>query len=73
MIAIGKPMIIFGVIVFVLGFVFILQSESVVGPASSFMYDNPEWTANGSLVIAIGIVIVTLGGFVLFAKRKRRG
>jgi hypothetical protein len=71
---VSKTLIVLGIIVFALGVVFSLQSKSVVGPTSSFMYDNPEWTVNGSIVIASGLVMVALGGLaVLLAKKKRIG
>ena len=71
--AIGKSMIIFGTIIFTMGVVFSLQSKSVIGPTSSFMYDSPEWTVNGSIIIASGLIVVALGGLiVLFAKRKNK-
>jgi hypothetical protein len=43
------------------GVVFILQSKSVLGPTSSFMYSNSEWTINGYIIIATGIIISALG------------
>jgi hypothetical protein len=38
-----------------------LQSKSIVGPSSSFMYQNPEWTINGYVIIAIGTIISVFG------------
>jgi hypothetical protein len=29
------------------GIIFVAQSNSVIGPQSSFMYSNPQWTING--------------------------
>ena len=43
------------------GIIFTLQSNSIVGPTSSFMYQNPEWTINGYVIIAIGIIIGIFG------------
>ncbi len=45
----------------IIGIIFILQSNSIVGPTSSFMYQNPEWTINGYVIIAIGIIISIFG------------
>ena len=71
--SIGKSLIIVGTIIFTLGVIFSLQSKSVIGPSSSFMYDNPEWAVNGSIIIASGIIVVTVGGvIILFSKRKRK-
>ena len=68
---IGRVMIIVGIIVVIMGVIFSLQSKSVVGPSSSFMYDNPKWTINGSIIIAIGIILAVLGSFLLLFGSKR--
>jgi uncharacterized membrane protein YidH (DUF202 family) len=51
----GKLLIVVGFILIVLGLIFTLQSKSIVGPSSSFMYSNPSWTVNGYVIISIGI------------------
>ena len=43
------------------GIIFTMQSKSIVGPTSSFMYQNPEWTINGYVIIAIGTIIGIFG------------
>ena len=57
----GRPIIIVGIIVIVLGIVFYLQGQSVVGPESSFMYSNPEWITNGQWIAIAGIIILAAG------------
>ena len=57
----GRTLTIIGVVLVILGIIFILQSKSVVGPTSSFMYSNSEWTINGYIIIATGIIISTVG------------
>ena len=37
------------------------NAKSIVGPSSSFMYQNPEWTINGYVIIAIGTIISVFG------------
>ena len=69
---IGRVMIIVGIIVVIMGVIFSLQSKSVVGPSSSFMYDNPKWTINGSIIIAIGIILAVLGSFLLFGSKREK-
>ena len=69
----GMSLIVLGVIVSALGIVFSLQSKSVVGPSSSFMYDNPEWTVNGSIVIASGLIVVAIGGLVRLLHKRQSG
>ncbi|WP_458743057.1 hypothetical protein [Candidatus Nitrosocosmicus sp. T] len=57
----GRWVIIVGFVLVILGILFHLQSNSLIGPASSFMYANPEWTFNGLIIIAIGISIIVIG------------
>ena len=42
-----KILIIIGIIIVILGLIFHLQGQSVVGPESSFMYANPDWVTYG--------------------------
>jgi hypothetical protein len=58
---IGKAVTLIGLVMVVLGNIFILQSKSVVGPTSSFMYSNSEWTINGYIIVTTGIIISALG------------
>jgi hypothetical protein len=73
MFEISKALIVCGIIVFASGVVFSLQSKSVLGPNSSFMYANPEWTVNGSIIIVSGLITIALGLAVLLAKRRSPG
>ena len=57
----GKYLIIIGLILIIAGIVFTMQSKSIVGPSSSFMYQNPEWTVNGYVIIAIGTIMSVFG------------
>lgn len=68
----GLTIIVAGIIILIMGVIFSLQSKSVVGPTSSFMYDNPEWTVNGSIIIGIGIVIALVGGLLQFRTMRRK-
>ncbi|MGH9921578.1 MAG: hypothetical protein ACRD38_02380 [Nitrososphaerales archaeon] len=65
----SKIMIVAGSIIVGFGILFIAQSQSVVGPESSFMYRNPEWAANGAVIVAAGAVVIAIGIAVMF-KRK---
>lgn len=58
---IAKTITLIGLVLVVSGSIFILQSKSVVGPTSSFMYSNSEWTINGYIIIITGIIISTIG------------
>ena len=57
----GKFIIMIGLMLIIAGIVFTMQSKSIVGPSSSFMYQNPEWTINGYVIIAIGTIISIFG------------
>jgi uncharacterized membrane protein len=68
----GKYPIIVGIILVAVGIIFTMQSNSVVGPSTSFMYDNPEWTNNGFIIIVIGGSLILIGFIVLQLKKQRR-
>jgi dipeptide/tripeptide permease len=52
-----KALIIIGLVIIILGVIFLLQSKSSLGPSTSFMYSNPEWTVNGYIIIAVGVIV----------------
>ena len=52
-----KALIIIGLVITILGIIFLLQSKSSLGPSTSFMYSNPEWTVNGYIIIAVGVIV----------------
>jgi len=66
----SKAVIIIGSIIIAFGILFMAQSQSLVGPESSFMYRNPEWAVNGSIIAAVGIAVIA-GGITIGIKRKR--
>ena len=51
---------IIGIALVLMGLVFPAQSESYVGPQSSFMYSNPSWTINGLMIIMAGVIILVV-------------
>jgi hypothetical protein len=59
--SIGRSLFVIGLVTIMLGILFTLQSLSIVGPSSSFMYRNQDWTVNGGVVISIGISIFVVG------------
>jgi hypothetical protein len=67
----GKVITGVGMVVIVVGLVFYLQGQSVVGPESSFMYSNPEWITNGQWIALIGVVILVEGFVVSRANSQR--
>ena len=58
------PVIISGIIVMSFGIVFQFQGQGVIGPESSFMYENPSWIDNGIYIGMIGVIIILIGYFV---------
>jgi uncharacterized membrane protein len=58
---IGIPVITIGIIVIILGIIFHLQGQAMIGPESSFMYSNPEWITYGLQILIVGILIIGLG------------
>jgi hypothetical protein len=59
-----------GTIIFILGVIFHLQGQSIVGPESSFMYANPEWTSYGILIAVSGIIISGVGISIKLIKKN---
>ncbi len=57
----AKPLVVIGAIIVILGLLFHLQGQSVIGPESSFMYSNPEWITYGIQIVIVGIIIVSAG------------
>ena len=58
------PVIISGIIVMIFGIVFQFQGHGVIGPESSFMYENPSLIDNGIYIGMIGVIIILIGYFV---------
>ena len=57
----GRSVIIVGFLLIIMGIIFQLQSNSMIGPTSSFMYANPDWTFNGLIIIGIGVSVIVIG------------
>jgi hypothetical protein len=57
----GKILFVVGALFTIAGLIFTAQSKSLVGPQSSFMYSNPEWTANGFLILGVGLAVLFSG------------
>ena len=70
--SLGKALSIIGVLTLVSGMIFLLQSKSVVGPSSSFMYRNPEWTENGYIIIVMGVIVFAIGLIMNYLRADRK-
>ena len=66
-----KILFIVGFILILAGIIFVAQSNSVIGPQSSFMYSNPHWTVNGFAISMVGLVILACGILIHFVKNKK--
>ena len=58
------PIIISGIIIMIIGIIFQFQGQGIVGPESSFMYENSSWINNGIYIGMAGVVIILIGYFV---------
>lgn len=65
-----KAVIITGIGIMVMGVIFHLQGQSIVGPESSFMYSNPQWVTYGIQIVIAGCVILAAGISLSFIKRN---
>ena len=50
-----------GLITAVMGIIFHLQGQAMVGPKASFMYSNSDWTSYGIIIAAIGGIVSMVG------------
>ena len=58
---IGMVLMAVGALAVIVGAVFVLQSVEVLGPDSSSMVGNSDWTVYG-LVVVLGGVLAVIGG-----------
>ena len=58
------PIIISGIIVMSFGIIFQFQGQGMIGPESSFMYQNQNWIDNGIYIGMTGVIIILIGYFV---------
>ena len=64
-----KAVIVTGIGIMIMGVIFHLQGQSIVGPESSFMYSNPQWITYGIQIIISGGIILAIGMGLSFIKR----
>ena len=60
-------LVLVGVLLQLAGLVFVLQGMGIVGPDSSFMFNNPTWIYQGVAVIVVGALAFG-GGLYLSTK-----
>lgn len=62
-------LILTGLVLLILGILFQLQSISLIGPDSSFMYADENWTLYGFIIAILGIIALTTGMFWIIVHR----
>jgi uncharacterized membrane protein len=53
-----------GIILVIFGIMFNFQGQGMVGPETSFMYENQEWINNGIFISMIGVILILIGYIV---------
>ena len=53
-----------GIILVIFGIIFNFQGQGMVGPETSFMYENQEWIDNGIFISMIGVILILIGYIV---------
>ncbi len=59
--AFGVVLLFLGALAALSGFIFTLQGLGIVGPSSSFMFQNPSWIAYGLVFLAVGLAMIGIG------------
>ncbi len=65
-----KAVIVTGIGIMIMGVIFHLQGQSIVGPESSFMYSNPQWITYGIQIAVSGGIILAIGIGLSFIKKN---
>ena len=63
------PIIIPGVILVIFGIIFNFQGQGMVGPETSFMYQNQEWIDYGVMISMMGVILILIG-YVVEKKKQ---
>ena len=50
-----------GIILVIFGIIFSFQGQGILGPETSFMYENQEWIDNGMIISMIGVILILIG------------
>ncbi|NJK78117.1 MAG: hypothetical protein HC944_04745 [Nanoarchaeota archaeon] len=65
-----KILMLAGIGVIIMGVIFHLQGQAIVGPESSFMYSNPQWITYGMQIAIVGCIVVAVGISLRFIKKN---
>ena len=58
-----------GIIFVIFGIIFSFQGQGMVGPESSFMYQNEDWIDYGMVISMVGVIFILIG-YVVEKKRQ---
>ena len=50
-----------GIILVIFGIIFSFQGQGMLGPETSFMYENQEWIDNGMIISMLGVILILIG------------
>lgn len=50
-----------GIILVIFGIIFSFQGQGMLGPETSFMYENQKWIDNGIIISMIGVILILIG------------
>ena len=53
-----------GIILVIFGIIFSFQGQGMLGPETSFMYENQEWIDNGMIISMTGVILILIGYIV---------
>jgi uncharacterized membrane protein len=55
------PIIIAGIILVIFGIIFSFQGQGMIGPETSFMFENEGWIDYGIAISGIGVILILIG------------
>ena len=61
-----------GALLFLSGFIFMLQGLGIVGPTSSFMFRSQTWVYEGIAIWVVGLVIIAVGALIRRGSPKKQ-
>ncbi|MDV3293150.1 MAG: hypothetical protein LYZ70_02660 [Nitrososphaerales archaeon] len=64
-------LLLLGAIIALAGLTFTLQGLGIVGPGTSFMFENPLWVTQGELTFVIGLILI-IAAFALNRQPDRK-
>tara|TARA_B100000029_G_scaffold413672_1_gene416808 strand:- start:176 stop:382 length:207 start_codon:yes stop_codon:yes gene_type:complete len=60
----SMPIVITGIILVIFGIIFNFQGQGMIGPETSFMYQNDDWIDYGMIISMTGVILVLIGYIV---------